>query len=804
MAPVDTERLESEISLDELTRAVHTMKKGKTPGSNGFPAEFFKVFWLELGPFLHRAFAASLLQNQRLPSHREGIVKMIPKLGKSPHTLKGWRPITLLNVDYKIVSAAIANRFKSVLDKIISPSQTAYISGRYIGENTRLLFDIISLAKHRNSRGAILAADFEAAFESVSWDYLRSTMTSLGFGKNFLKIIDLMYLNPRNYSRIMINGHLGPEVSLQRGIRQGDSSSGYLFDIAVEILAGLINNSQQMNGINISPSKQIRISQYADDTILLLDGSAASIKGALQELIKFADLSGLKINLDKTSCMPIGSSTASQIPSTLNIKVVEELKILGICLSNNTDHLIERNLIEKLPSIRRDIEQWNRRNLTPVGKICIVKTLLISKLVHLFMALPNPSKERLKQIESLIYNFVWKNRGDKIKRTKLVQNYENDGLKMVDIKAFIDSMKLAWLKRLILSDADWTHLAYMHLPDATDLLTFGKEKLTLIKNKATNHFYRDLISALVRFSIDHKPSNEEILSEVLWYSDHTKYSNTVVRCWDKKGLRFIGDLFNQITCRLYTKEEVENKYNIQMTFLCYESLVRSLPHCLRNTENNKIEYPNIPFKIKAVLSKPKFSKYAYNIFIGALAKKHTSTDFRLKEKWERDIGFYIMGTTKRLMNATLSSYFIYFHYRLVSRIFSTNKSLHCMKIKPSSECSFCRESIETIAHLFWFCPKVKIFIKEVLSHLKQKYDKVVDIDVGKWFFLSEVQSIDVIVITVCKYAIHRARLKESTPSITMMLNILKMEAEKEYSLFISKNRLSEFETKWGTLKQILI
>ena len=81
--------------------------------------------------------------------------------------------------------------------------------------------------------------------------------------------------------------------------------------------------------------------------------------------------------------------------------------------------------------------------------------------------------------------------------------------------------------------------------------------------------------------------------------------------------------------------------------------------------------------------------------------------------------------------------------------------------------------------------------------MKQKYDKIVDIDVGKWFFLSEAHNIDVIVIAVRKYAIHRARLKESSPSITMILNMLKMEAGKEYSLFIFKNRLSEFKTKWG-------
>ena len=308
--------LDSGITLDELSEALHGMKKGKTPGSNGFPVEFFKIFWNELGPFLLRAVNESLIHNVPLPSHREGIIKLIPKQGKSPHEMKGWRPITLLNVDYKIVSAAIANRLKKVIDHIISPCQTAYIAGRFIGENTRLLFDTISYANENEIEGMILAADFEAAFESISWEYLRTVMAKMNFGSKFLKLIDFLYLNPNNYSRIMINGHLGPKIFLQRGIRQGDPSSGYLFDIAVEVLSSIINESNKLSGVNISPDKQIRISQYADDTILLLDGSTKSLNGALDELINFANLSGLHINLEKTSCLPIGTKRKRSTPKS--------------------------------------------------------------------------------------------------------------------------------------------------------------------------------------------------------------------------------------------------------------------------------------------------------------------------------------------------------------------------------------------------------------------------------------------------------------------------------------------------------
>ena len=452
-------RLEAEVTLSELTEALTKMKKGKTPGSNGFPVEFFRKFWPELGPFLHRAFNASLTQNQKLPTHREGIIKMIPKQGKSPHEIKGWRPITLLNVDYKIVSTAMANRLKDTIDVIISPSQTAYISGRYIGENTRLLYDTLMQAKNEKINGIIAAADFESAFESVSWEYLRYVMEKMNFGPGFLKIIDLLYLNPENFSRIMINGHLGQKISLNRGIRQGDPVSGYLFNIAVEVLAGIVNNSVALKGINITPRKEIRISQYADDTILFLDGTTESLKGAINELSKFANISGLKVNLSKTSCLPIGSLTRNQLPTNIGMQIVDELKVLGITISTNIDNITTRNIQNKTSAILRDISQWKRRNLTPLGKICIIKALLVSKLVHIFTALPNPSKQCLKEIENMLFNFVWDGKNDKIKRTKLMQGYEKDGLKMVNIKAFSYSMKLTWIKRLINAKADWKEIA---------------------------------------------------------------------------------------------------------------------------------------------------------------------------------------------------------------------------------------------------------------------------------------------------------------------------------------------------------
>ena len=349
----DQLQLDSDISMSELTHALNSMKKGKTPGSNGFPVEFFRSFWLEIGPFLYRAFRLSLSVGNGLQSHQEGIITLIPKKGKSPYTYKGWRPITLLNTDYKIISTVISNRMKSVMTKIINPAQTAYTAGRFIGENTRLLYDIIHWTKENKKTGAIMAADFEAAFESVAWSYLRVVIKELNFGPKMIQMINHLYLNTKNYSRILLNGYLGKTINLHRGIRQGDPASGYVFNLAVSVLTEQIIKSSRLTGIKVSPEHEIRISQYADDTILFLDGSEDSIAGAVNELVSFSQQSGLKINLEKTSCMPIGISSGAQQNTEHNMRIVDELTVLGITLDRNVADVTDSNIEKKVVAIKK-------------------------------------------------------------------------------------------------------------------------------------------------------------------------------------------------------------------------------------------------------------------------------------------------------------------------------------------------------------------------------------------------------------------------------------------------------------------
>ena len=159
------------------------------------------------------------------------------------------------------------------------------------------------------------------------------------------------------------------------------------------------------------------------------------------------------------------------------------------------------------------------RNITPMGRITVIKSLLISKLVHLFTALPNPSQAELKQIERLLFEFLWSGKREPIKRAKAIQNYAHGGFRMLDLQAFVKSMKISWLKRLLKDDTTWKKVIASDLPEIHEILTYGSSKILKISANNNNIFSKDVLEAYAAFSSAFQPETKQILTEGVWFSD---------------------------------------------------------------------------------------------------------------------------------------------------------------------------------------------------------------------------------------------------------------------------------------------
>ena len=290
------------ISLEEVTYSLQPLSNNKTPGSDGFTAEFYKFFWPQIKDIVFDSFVYAYNTGELSIEQRCGILNIIPKKEKDIRHLKNWLPISLLNTDYKILTKLLSLRLQNVISTIVAPDQTGYIKNRCIGENIRTVVDSIDFLKEHNKPGILLQLDFEKAFDSVSWKFLQITHMHFGFGENFRKWIATIYKSPQ--CCVTNNGYHSEFFQISRGIRQGCPISALLFILVVEVMAKSIRKNDRIKGIQLN-DKTIKISQLADDMTLLVQ-DIESVKAVLGFLSDFSIYSGLKLNASKTEAVWLG------------------------------------------------------------------------------------------------------------------------------------------------------------------------------------------------------------------------------------------------------------------------------------------------------------------------------------------------------------------------------------------------------------------------------------------------------------------------------------------------------------------
>ena len=425
------------------------MNNNKSPGSDGINTEFYKLFWNDIKTYLIKSLNYSLQIGELTALQKQSIINLIPKKDKDPTNLANWRPISLLNIDYKIATKTIANRIKKVLNNIIDSSQTGFIKGRYIGENIRLLYETIDYVNDKQIPGLLFFADFEKAFDSVSHEYISKVLRFLNFGPTLIKWIEVFYRNIS--SCVTNNGYLSDLFTLGRGVRQGCPLSPYLFIIAIELLSYNVRNNNLIKGINID-NEEVKNTMFADDATFFLDGTKKSIEALIKTIDNFGNTSGLRLNYSKCIIFKTGSLKNSRLNycEEKHFSWTSDMaKTLGIYFCNDKNKIHKENVLPKIQEFQQCLEKWKSRRLTTLGKITVLKSFAFAKLTFPLTVLNNPGDEIVKQIIHIMFDFLWESKPDKISRKIIVQNYENGGLKMIDLLSFTKALKRTWVKRLI-------------------------------------------------------------------------------------------------------------------------------------------------------------------------------------------------------------------------------------------------------------------------------------------------------------------------------------------------------------------
>ena len=268
----------------------------------GLQLTFINSFGKILKIYFFKALNTALIQNNYQHSK---------EWKKDLRYLANWRPVSLLNTDYKILTQLLAIRLQKVIPTIINSDQVGYIKNRYIAENIRILSDILvlQLTDLEDMEAYITQIDFEKAFDSVEWKFLFNTLKTLNFGENFIKWIKTLYTNIT--ACVGNNGNFSEYITLSQFIRQGCPISALLFLQVVKVLANKIRNDPAIKEIAVN-DKIFKQAMMADD-ITLMNTDTQSIINAINIFNSFEKWSGSKLNLSKTEIIPIGSQKGKNL-----------------------------------------------------------------------------------------------------------------------------------------------------------------------------------------------------------------------------------------------------------------------------------------------------------------------------------------------------------------------------------------------------------------------------------------------------------------------------------------------------------
>ena len=708
---------DKEITIEECFKTLNTFHNNKSPGNDGITKEFYCKFWKEISPSLIDSYQYSYENESLSASQRQAVITLLEKRDKDKSFLCNWRPISPLNFDYKLLTKVFANRIKEVLPSIISSTQTGYVKNRSIEDSVRIIQDVINYLFINNLPGILVTVDFQKAFDTIEWPFIIETLKKFNFGNSFIKWVQLFYTNIS--SCIINNGTTSRYFKINRGVRQGDPLSPYLFIIATEVLANAIKRNPAITGINIK-NKEVEMTQYADDLTLTLRNSS-SIDHLLTLLNNFSKCSGLKINKHKTEAMCLGSMINNNTPS--NMKFTKgPIKLLGIYISSNPTEIVSENFQSKIDSLIRQLHWWKARNLSLQGRVLVSKSLGLSKFQYLASLFTFPD-HIIKQINTIIYEFIWRGKCDKVKRKIFEQSPDKGGFKMLNAIDLIKAASIMWIKKYFDDvERSWKHtFEYFCKHKNLNLYlrsNFSKSELPLTIPK----YYQDSILNWSSVSCQTASNDQCKSNSYIWYNRHitvggkTLYNNNLFSI----GLWVINDLFENNRIIPFNVWKVRGATELdRLTYSAIISIIQKLEiiddltttPCGIINEGKVIAIQKVNQKhIKTWLANEKYSLLndsdkiykKFSNLIGPVTDEEWNHVFNtVQETW-------VDNKTKELQ------------YKILMRFFPTNSLLYKMKKIQSPSCTFCGFQLESIEHLFFHC----VYVNNLWSYVLNEWSRI--------------------------------------------------------------------------------
>ena len=423
LSPAAQAALEVELSLEELELILKSCPHGRAPGLDGLTYEFYRAAWSVIGHSFHKVLQVQLARNKIMESGRNGATKLLPKVESIPE-VKELRPITLLQVDYRILSKCLASRLHGVIGEVVGPGQLATGDGNILTGVYDILASIDYVNK-TNGKAFLTSADLLKAFDRAMVTYLDLVTERMQFPKMFRDWLKMLHEGAT--TQLILASGLSRKISVSFSFRQGDCIAGDLYCLVQEPLLRMLR--KMLSGLQVTNFKQVD-TDYMDD-IQFVSSNVRDLVTFDNIMLRFEAQSGAILSRDrKTKVMGLGQWRGKEEwPEEVNwIQSVPELKVLGFVICPEYSATLQRSWDNVFRGFQKTLFGWKSRLLfTLQQRVTVVQTFALSKLWYVAQVLPLPTAVARK-IEAAVSTFIFQGRHERLKLSELQNSPSSGGL----------------------------------------------------------------------------------------------------------------------------------------------------------------------------------------------------------------------------------------------------------------------------------------------------------------------------------------------------------------------------------------
>uniref|UniRef100_A0A3P8TVH1 Reverse transcriptase domain-containing protein n=1 Tax=Amphiprion percula TaxID=161767 RepID=A0A3P8TVH1_AMPPE len=707
------------ITKEEIGEVIKNLKNNKSPGVDGFPGEFYKHFKDEVTPLLQRVFNYALKERDPPKTWSEAIISVIPKEGRDPTMCASYRPISLLCSDVKILSTIISKRIQRCINTLIKVDQTGFIPGRQGINNIRKTLNIISAARQIGRPSMLLSLDAEKAFDRVR----EHTLDKMGFHSEFINWIKVLYSGPK--SRVRVNGHTSGGFNLKRGTRQGCPLSPLLFAISIEPLAEMIREDPKILGVSYG-GETYKISLYADDVILYISDPQTSIAPLLETLQQFGKVSGYKVNETKSEALMLVGNWPPELNREAHFKwPTQGFRYLGIMITPDTSQLYMANYGRLILQIRADLGRWKILPLSLFDRVEVIRMNVLPRLMYLFQALPiwiSPS--RFKMLEKMFSTFIWQGKRPRIRHKTLFNPKQQGGLNLPNLKLYYWAAQLRGMVEWVLQDEEtnWLKLEEQSCPlvplETVPFLEQKRWRKLKTENEWMNCTRR--VWSLVRKKTGAPLTTSRAVKIAKDVDFLPCRLDAGFRGWTAKGLINISQLFDGGTLKSFT--QLKDKY--ALTSKDFYRYLQLRNYLITHKEWNTLKQPPTPIEDLLIRNmKEKNTRKIVSELYKCLQTHWSGDSLHIKERWELEMNVIIKDEEWQEVcdsghKITNSPMWKEFNWKIKMRYFKTPSIISTFDKRNNNLCWRNCGKIGDHTHIFWDCPKLKLFWEEIQAEIR--------------------------------------------------------------------------------------